>query len=152
MLYGYDMGKAVQMMREELTHHGVRELRTPAEVDQVLSPRQGTVLVVVNSVCGCAAGAARPGVVQALQAAAAQPDQVTTVFAGQDREATERARTYLTGFAPSSPSVWLLKDGQVVFKLERYQIEQRSAQAIAADIVKGLNTFCTPAQQAVSGD
>ncbi|HMW00187.1 MAG TPA: BrxA/BrxB family bacilliredoxin, partial [Acidobacteriota bacterium] len=89
---------------------------------------------------------------QALQAATAQPDQVTTVFAGQDRDATERARTYLTGFAPSSPSVWLLKDGQVVFKLERYQIEQRSAQAIAADIVKGLNTFCAPAQQAVSGD
>jgi putative YphP/YqiW family bacilliredoxin len=152
MLYGYDMGKAVQMMREELTHHGVRELRTPTEVDQVLSPRQGTVLVVVNSVCGCAAGAARPGVVQGLQTAAAQPDHVTTVFAGQDREATERARTYFTGFAPSSPSVWLLKDGEVVFKLERHQIEHRNAQAIAAEIVKGLNTYCAPAQQAVSGD
>ncbi len=146
MMYGFDMERAIKMMREELTNHGVRELRTPEEVDGVLANATGTTFVVVNSVCGCAAGAARPGAVKALQNPIV-PDAITTVFAGQDREATERARTYFKGFAPSSPSMWLLKDGEIVFKLERHQIENRSADAIAADLVTAFNTHCAPAAQ-----
>lgn len=151
MLYGFDMEKALRAMREELTSHGVVELKTPAEVDAVLAPAEGTVLVVVNSVCGCAAGAARPGVVRAL-ANSVLPNRVTTVFAGQDREATERARAYFKGFAPSSPSVWLLKDGEVVFQLERRHIEHRGAEAIARDIVGAFNTHCATAKPATAGD
>lgn len=146
-MYSFNMERAVQMMREELTTQGVQELKTPGEVDTVLAAGQGTVLVVVNSVCGCAAGAARPGVVQALQSSPCVPDKITTVFAGQDREATEQARKYLKGYPPSSPSVWLLKDGEVIFKLERYQIEHRSASAIAQDIVQAFHAHCVPAEK-----
>ncbi len=142
MLYGFDMERALRAMRAELTDHGVQELRAPEEVDAVLSKKRGTALVVVNSVCGCAAGAARPGVVEALKTSAVLPDHVTTVFAGQDKEATARAREYFKGFAPSSPSVWLLKDGDVVFKLERHQIEHRSAGDIAADIRAAFQQHC----------
>ncbi|OYT71618.1 MAG: hypothetical protein CFK52_07550 [Chloracidobacterium sp. CP2_5A] len=136
------MERALRAMRAELTDHGVRELRTPEEVDAALSKKEGTALIVVNSVCGCAAGAARPGVVEALKTSAVLPDQVTTVFAGQDKEATARAREYLKGFAPSSPSVWLLKDGDVVFKLERHQIEHRNAADIASDIRNAIQKHC----------
>jgi putative YphP/YqiW family bacilliredoxin len=149
MMYGFDMERALQMMREELTGNGVKELRTPEEVDATLGAERGTTLVVVNSVCGCAAGAARPGVVQALKNEVL-PDQVTTVFAGQDKAATERARSYFKGFAPSSPSVWLLKDGEVAFKLERHQIEHRSAADIAADIKAAFNKHCASASAAAS--
>ncbi|MFQ3581747.1 MAG: BrxA/BrxB family bacilliredoxin [Chloracidobacterium sp.] len=142
MMYGFDMERALRAMRAELTDHGVQELRTPEEVDAVLSKKEGTALVVVNSVCGCAAGAARPGVVEALKTSPTLPDHITTVFAGQDKDATARAREYFKGFAPSSPSVWLLKDGDVVFKLERHQIEHRSAADIAADIRNALQKHC----------
>ena len=148
MMYGFDMVRALQMMREELSANGVQELKTPAEVDAVLATGEGTALVVVNSVCGCAAGAARPGVVQAIKSASVLPDHVTTVFAGQDKDATTRAREYFKGFAPSSPSVWLLKDGEVAFKLERHQIEHRSAADIAADIKNAIEKFCSAANAA----
>ncbi|QUV84186.1 BrxA/BrxB family bacilliredoxin [Chloracidobacterium aggregatum] len=145
MMYGFDMERALRAMRAELTNHGVQELRTPEEVDAVLGKKEGTALVVVNSVCGCAAGAARPGVVEALKTSTVLPDHITTVFAGQDKEATARAREYFKGFAPSSPSVWLLKEGEVVFKLERHQIEHRSASDIAADIRTALQKHCNRA-------
>ena len=134
-------------MRQELTRLGVEELRTPEEVDAKLKDAPGTTLVIVNSMCGCAARNARPAVAQALQHAA-KPDALTTVFAGQDAEATQRARSYLTGYPPSSPSIALLKDGRLVFMLERHQIEGRSAQEIARDLVGAFDKHCqqqTPA-------
>jgi putative YphP/YqiW family bacilliredoxin len=113
-------------MREELTRFGVRELRSAAEVDQAITETAGTTMVVVNSVCGCAAGKARPGVALALQNAV-KPDQVATVFAGADVEATDRARSYFTGYPPSSPSIALLKDGKLLYMMERHQIENQEA-------------------------
>ena len=121
----------VAPMRDELVHAGVKSLSNASEVDQVLAAKTGTALVVVNSVCGCAAANARPGVVLAMRHAR-KPDAVTTVFAGVDREATERARSYFKGYMPSSPSMALLKDGQVVFMLQRHEIEGRDPQAIAS--------------------
>ena len=130
-------------MRSELTRLGIKELRTPDQVDEaVRSP--GTVMIVVNSICGCAAGKARPGVALALQHST-RPDLVTTVFAGGDVEATERARGYFTGHLPSSPSVALLRDGQLVFMLERRDIENRDAHAIAQQLTKAFDLHCTPA-------
>src|SRR6202011_5120066 len=111
-------------MREELTSIGFREMRTPEEVDLALKQEKGTVLVVVNSICGCAAGRARPAVAKALTHKV-RPETLTTVFAGQDREATDRARSYFTGYAPSSPSIALMRDGKIVFMLERREIEGR---------------------------
>lgn len=134
-------------MREELTRVGVEELRTAEAVDAKLNKLQGTALVVVNSVCGCAARNARPAVAMAMSNAT-KPDHVTTVFAGQDREATERARDYFVGYPPSSPSIALLKDGDVVLMLERHRIEGRSAQDIAADITAAFDKYCTPAPAA----
>ena len=131
-------------MREELTRLGVRELRTAADVVAELAQHTGTTMVVVNSVCGCAARNARPAVAEALRHAVV-PARSTTVFAGQDREATDRARHYFTGYRPSSPSIALLKDGAVVFMLERHQIEGRSAHAIAADLAHAFDTHCTAA-------
>lgn len=128
-------------MRKDLTQAGVRELRTAAEVDEALSADTGTVLVVVNSVCGCAAGGARPGVKLALQSAK-RPAQLTTVFAGQDKEATERARSYFTGYPPSSPSVALLKDGDCVFMMQRKDIEGRSPEEIAKQLSSAFEKFC----------
>lgn len=116
-------------------------MRTAAEVDAVLQNEKGPVLVVVNSICGCAAGKARPAVARALQNAA-RPAVLATVFAGQDMEATERARSYFTGYRPSSPSVALLRDGKPAFMLERSDIEGRDAQAIAADLIRAFDTFC----------
>jgi putative YphP/YqiW family bacilliredoxin len=129
-------------MREELTELGIKELRTAAEVDQALK-QQGTVMVVVNSVCGCAAGKARPGIAQALQHGT-KPDVVTTVFAGADLEATARAREYFPGYPPSSPSVALLRDGQLVWMLERRQIESQSADGIARDLTAAFDQYCAP--------
>jgi putative YphP/YqiW family bacilliredoxin len=131
----------VTPMRQELTRLGIEELRTPAEVDARLSNTKGTALVVVNSVCGCAARNARPAVASALQHPV-KPDTLTTVFAGQDTDAVAKARSYFTGYAPSSPSIGLLKDGQVVFMLERFQIEGRSADEIAKDLVGAFDRFC----------
>lgn len=140
----------VQPMRQELTRLGIEELRTVEQVDAKLQDQKGTALVVVNSVCGCAARNARPAVAMAM-AHAIKPDVSTTVFAGQDTAATQRAREYFTGYAPSSPSIALLKDGDVVFMLERYKIEGRSAQQIAADLVHAFDTYCTPAARTPVG-
>ena len=131
-------------MREELTRFGVRELRTAGEVDDALTKTSGTVMVVVNSVCGCAAGKARPGVALALQHAA-KPDLVATVFAGADVEATERARGYFTGYPPSSPSIALFKDGKLVYMMERHQIENQEADAIATQLTEAFDTHCVGA-------
>jgi putative YphP/YqiW family bacilliredoxin len=131
----------VAPMREELTRLGVQELRTPDEVDSKLKDSKGTTLVVVNSICGCAARMARPAVAMALQHSA-KPDQLTTVFAGQDADATARARGYFTGYPPSSPQIALMKDGEVVFMLERWQIEGRSANAIAEDLISAFDEHC----------
>ena len=131
----------VTPMRQELTRLGVEELRTAADVDARLKETPGTTLVVVNSVCGCAARNARPAVASALRHSV-KPDHLATVFAGQDVEATAKARSYFTGYPPSSPSIGLLKDGEVVFMLERWQIEGRSADAIANDLVEAFDRFC----------
>jgi putative YphP/YqiW family bacilliredoxin len=127
--------------REELTQLGFTELRTENEVEENLGAGDGSVLLVVNSICGCAAGRARPAVADAL-ASAPKPDKITTVFAGQDLEATAKAREYLRPFPPSSPSIALLKDGKLVFMLERHQIEGREAPEISADLKAALQEYC----------
>lgn len=131
----------VRPMREELTRIGVQELRTPEEVDAALAAQAGTTLLVINSVCGCAARNARPAVTLALQHAR-RPERAFTVFAGQDVDATARARSYLNGYPPSSPSIALLRDGEVAFMLERRQIEGRAADEVAADLVQAFDRFC----------
>jgi putative YphP/YqiW family bacilliredoxin len=131
----------IRPMREDLTRLGVEELRTADEVDQTIKDSKGTLMVVVNSICGCAAGKARPGVALALQHAT-KPDKVATVFAGADIEATERARSYFTGYGPSSPSIAILKDGQLVYMLERYQIEGRDAHQIANELTSAFDEHC----------
>jgi putative YphP/YqiW family bacilliredoxin len=128
-------------MRQELTRLGIEETRTAQEVDAILGEKQGTVLVVVNSVCGCAAGMARPAVAMALENEV-RPDKMITVFAGNDREATQRAREYFVGYRPSSPMIALMKDGQVVKMLERWQIEGRHAHDIAAELTAAFNEHC----------
>ena len=128
-------------MRQDLTRLGVKEMRTAEEVDKQITEEKGTTLVVVNSVCGCSARMARPAVAIALQNPI-KPDHSTTVFAGQDAEATARARSYFTGYPPSSPQIGLLKDGQLVFMLERWQIEGRSADAIATDLARAFDEHC----------
>jgi putative YphP/YqiW family bacilliredoxin len=133
--------RLVTPMRQELTELGVKELRTVDEVDSSLKDTAGTTLVVVNSVCGCSARMARPAVAIALQNPI-KPDHLTTVFAGQDVDATNRARGYFTGFPPSSPQIGLLKDGELVFMLERWQIESRDAEEIAHDLVNAFNQYC----------
>jgi putative YphP/YqiW family bacilliredoxin len=133
--------RLVTPMRQELTAIGVKELRTAEEVDSTLKDAKGTTLVVVNSVCGCSARMARPAVAVALQNPI-KPDLSTTVFAGQDAEATNRARSYFTGYPPSSPQIALFKDGELVFMLERWQIESRSADEIAHDLVNAFNRYC----------
>jgi putative YphP/YqiW family bacilliredoxin len=131
----------VTPMRQELTRLGVEELRTAEEVDAKLKDADGTTLVVVNSVCGCAARNARPAVRIALEQGK-RPDALTTVFAGQDLDATSRAREYFTGYRPSSPQIALLKEGRLVFMLERHQIEGRSAEAIAEDLTGAFQRYC----------
>ncbi len=136
-------------MREELTRLGVEELRTAAEVEQVLGKKQGTVMVVVNSVCGCAAGRMRPAVRYALQHGTL-PDKVVTVFAGQDKDATEQARRYFEGYPPSSPSIGLLRDGRLVYFMQRGDIENREAEDIAADLSAAFDKFCSKAAPTVN--
>jgi putative YphP/YqiW family bacilliredoxin len=130
-------------MREDLTRFGVEETRTPEELDNVIRTTKGTVMVVVNSVCGCAAGLARPAIGIALKHANV-PDKVVTVFAGADIAATERARSYFKGYFPSSPSVGILQNGQILFMLERHQIEGRDATAIAGDLIGAFDRLCVP--------
>ena len=137
--------RLVTPMRQELTRIGFQELRTPAEVDATLKDAKGTTLVVVNSICGCAARNARPAVAMALKEGAAKPDRLTTVFAGQDVDATKQARGYFTGYPPSSPQIGLLKDGKLVFMLERWQIEGRVAPEIAKDLEAAFEEHCAHA-------
>jgi putative YphP/YqiW family bacilliredoxin len=128
-------------MRQELTQLGIEEMRTAEEVDAKLKDAKGTTLVVVNSVCGCAARNARPAVAKALQNPV-KPSKLTTVFAGQDTAAAQRARTYFIGYPPSSPQIGLLKDGRLVFMLERHNIEGRTANEIADDLVAAFDKYC----------
>jgi putative YphP/YqiW family bacilliredoxin len=127
-------------MREELTKAGVQELRTAAEVDRAVTA-PGTTMIIVNSVCGCAAGRMRPAVRLAMQHGT-RPDHVYSVFAGQDKDATERARSFFTGYPPSSPSIAILRDGKLVYMMQRHQIETREAQAIAADLTGAFDALC----------
>ncbi len=137
--------RMVEPMRHELTRLGIEEARTAADVDAAIKNTKGTVLVVVNSVCGCAAGMARPAVAMALEGARehnTMPDKMITVFAGNDREATQRAREYFTGYRPSSPSIALIRDGEVVKMIERWQIEGREAHDVAADLAQAFERYC----------
>jgi putative YphP/YqiW family bacilliredoxin len=128
-------------MRGEMTAMGAKELKSAAEVDDAVQNTKGTLMIVVNSVCGCAAGKARPAIALALRHART-PSRVATVFAGGDLDATERARHYFTGHAPSSPSIALLQRGAVVYMLERSQIENRTAEAIASELTSAFDRFC----------
>jgi putative YphP/YqiW family bacilliredoxin len=137
----------IRPMREELTRLGIEEARTPEQVERAVEETNGTVMVVVNSVCGCAAGKARPGIAMALRHTT-KPDRAITVFAGADIEATERARALFTGYAPSSPSIGLLKDGKLVFMLERSQIEGRDAPSIARELTRAFDEHCATSNAA----
>jgi len=139
----------IRPMREELTRIGVEELRTPEDVDKTLSNSEGTVMVVVNSICGCAAGKARPGIAQALQHSV-RPDKVATVFAGADIEATEKARSFFTGYESSSPSIALLKDGKLVWMLERRQIEGKDASQVASELTQAFDQYCAKSEATAS--
>ncbi|MGE5410512.1 MAG: BrxA/BrxB family bacilliredoxin [Clostridiales bacterium] len=142
--------EAVQPMRDELTYTGFVELRTPKEVDQYLTDASlGSVLVMINSVCGCAAGSARPGVNLALQNDII-PDHLTTAFAGQDRDAVDRVREFLSDFPPSSPSVALFKDGKLVFMMPRYDIEGRTPFEISEKLREAFNQFCSAKGPSIS--
>ena len=139
----------IRPMREELTRIGVEELRTSEDVDETLANSEGTVMVVVNSICGCAAGKARPGIARALEHSV-RPDKVATVFAGADIEATERARSYFTGYEPSSPSIALLKDGKLVWMLERRQIEGKDAGQVASELMQAFDQYCAKSEATVN--
>ena len=128
-------------MRGEMTEMGATELRTAAAVDDIVKNSSGVVMMVVNSVCGCAAGKARPGIAKALQHQN-RPDVLATVFAGADIEATDRARQYFSGYAPSSPSIGLLRDGKLLYMMERSQIETRNAEMIAEELVRAFDQHC----------
>jgi putative YphP/YqiW family bacilliredoxin len=135
--------EAVRPMREELVRLGAEELQTSDDVERALASGEGTTLLVINSICGCAAANARPAVAIAT-GHETQPDRMVTVFAGQDIQATERAREFIQGFRPSSPSVALFRDGEHVFMLERHQIEGRDASEIADDLKRAYDRFCGP--------
>ena len=139
----------IRPMREELTRLGVEELRTTEDVDRTLENSQGTVMVVVNSICGCAAGKARPGIALALQHET-KPDKVATVFAGADIEATDKARSYFTGYPPSSPSIAILKDGQLVYMMQRHQIEGRGPMEIAQELTHAFDEYCRKTEAVAS--
>src|ERR1700761_6719485 len=128
-------------MKEELTENGFSELLTPGDVDKTLTEK-GTTLVVINSVCGCSAGTARPGVLMAVHNSAKKPDHLTTSFAGFDVDEVKQARNYLLPYPPSSPAIALLKDGKVVHMIERHMIEGRPAQMIAANLMQAFETYC----------
>ncbi|XOV94388.1 MAG: BrxA/BrxB family bacilliredoxin [Bacteroidota bacterium] len=132
----------VAPMRSELTEHGFEEFRTPDAVDSHLKDHKGTTLLVINSVCGCAAGAARPGVLMALQHSEKKPEHLATVFAGVDKEATEKAREYTLPHPPSSPSIALFKDGELAHFVERHHIEGRPAQLIANHLLDVFEEYC----------
>jgi putative YphP/YqiW family bacilliredoxin len=132
----------IRPMREELTRLGAEELKTPEAVDEAVTSNEGTLMVIVNSICGCAAGKARPGVAMALRHDV-KPDKIATVFAGADIEATERARSYFKGFRPSSPSIAILKGGELVYMLERFQIEGRDATQIAQELTSAFDKYCS---------
>ncbi|WP_438431317.1 BrxA/BrxB family bacilliredoxin [Gorillibacterium sp. sgz500922] len=145
MVMSFDryMRDTVQPMRDELTRIGIEELRTPEEVADKLGNEEGTALLVINSVCGCAAGQCRPGVALALEGEA-KPDRLYTVFAGQDKEATAAAREqFLAEYPPSSPSIALFKDGKLVHFIPRHRIEDRSAEMIAGDLTAAFQTYCS---------
>lgn len=135
------MKDVIQPMRDELTRIGFQELRTPEEVVEHIPYAKGTAIVVINSVCGCAAGLCRPGVALALQHDVV-PDHLFTVFAGQDREATEKAREYFLPYPPSSPSIALMKDGELVHFIQRHNIENRAAEQIAAELTTAFDEYC----------
>jgi putative YphP/YqiW family bacilliredoxin len=134
--------RAIQPFRDELTRIGFREMRSAKEVDETIARPRGTNFIVINSVCGCAAGKARPGIALALRESQARPDELTTVFAGGDIEATARVREHLGNIPPSSPSMALYKDGQLVHFIPRYQIENRDASQIAKHLVEVFQEFC----------
>jgi putative YphP/YqiW family bacilliredoxin len=135
--------EAVQPMRDELTAAGFNEMLTPTDVDTYLSKTKGTTLVMINSVCGCAAGSARPGVTLALQNKTI-PDNIVTVFAGQDRDAVDLLRNaYLPGIPPSSPFIALFKDGELAFLMQRFNIEGKTAEMVAEEITEAFNEHCT---------
>ncbi|UCG85710.1 MAG: BrxA/BrxB family bacilliredoxin [Gemmatimonadota bacterium] len=142
-IHGYDPVKVLPM-REALTQIGFEELLSPQDVDRAFSVAEGTMLLVVNSVCGCAAGSARPGLRQALERGP-RPDRLATVFAGMELEAVERARSHFAGYEPSSPQMGLFRDGKLVFMLERKDIEGRSADEIATDLTRVFADHCAPA-------
>jgi putative YphP/YqiW family bacilliredoxin len=135
----------IEPMRSELTRLGVEETRTPEQVDAAIQ-KPGTVMVVVNSVCGCAAGKARPGIAMALKNAVV-PDKSVTVFAGADIDATDRARSHCKGYPPSSPSIALFRNGELVFMLQRHQIEGREAPQISKELTAAFDRFCALATQ-----
>ena len=137
----YDQG-AIQPFRDELTRIGFREMRSVRDVDETIANKKGTNLIVINSVCGCAAGKARPGIAMALKQAPVRPDELTTVFAGGDLEATARVREHLGTIPPSSPSMALYKDGELVHFIPRYQIENRDASQIAKHLSEVFGEFC----------
>jgi putative YphP/YqiW family bacilliredoxin len=138
----------VAPMREELIHLGLEELRSAADVDAAVKGTPGTLMVFVNSVCGCAAGKARPGLALALRHGV-RPDRLASVFAGFDVDATTRARRYFTGVLPSSPSIAILRDGALVYMLERHQIENRTAEQIAAELARAFQEHCAPEPQRI---
>lgn len=131
----------VAPMRDDLVRIGFKELKTPGDVDAMIENTTGTVLLAVNSICGCAAGSFRPGIAMSLDGEA-KPEVLSTVFAGQDMEATERAREHITGYPPSSPSVALFKDGELVFMLERHRIEGRNPQDVANELRAAYQEHC----------
>ncbi len=139
----------IKPMREDLVRAGVEETRTPAEVEDAIKNTKGTLLVVVNSVCGCAAGKARPGVARALQSDP-RPDRAVTVFAGADIEATAAARAHFAPYPPSSPQIALFKDGELVYMLERHQIENKYAEEIAGELTEAFGKYCVPRQAAAN--
>jgi putative YphP/YqiW family bacilliredoxin len=132
----------VTPMRKDLTDAGFQELKTVGEVDEILASDKGTTLLVINSVCGCAAGAARPGVKMAIQRSAVKPTKLVTVFAGVDKEATQKAREYTLPYPPSSPSIALFKDGKLVHFIERHLIEGRNAEMIASHLEATFESYC----------
>lgn len=141
MQFGFGMGPDTSWMREELTRYGVEELKTPEDVDRAMNEYKGTMLLVINSVCGCAAGNARPGLGIALESSEVKPDHMVTVFAGQDKEATARAREYFSEYPPSSPAFAYFVDGEIKAMIPRHRIEGRSSQDVAQDLKMVFEAF-----------
>ncbi|WP_425452698.1 BrxA/BrxB family bacilliredoxin [Ammoniphilus oxalaticus] len=140
--YMNQLKQMVQPMRDELTQAGFQELTTPEEVDNFFKDTKGVTVMVINSVCGCAAGIARPAVIYSVKESEKKPDHFVTVFAGQDKEATAQARTYIDGIPPSSPSIALFKDGEIVHFIPREQIEGQTAESVVANLQQAYNKYC----------